>query len=313
LLLSPPAGTHVTNTSEIGAFKVIAESGIASGVRRIEAVAGQSAVEYLQGLDAVVRQLTAAFKVKAEEVPGRVAALQEELRGAAKQVAELQAALAVAKSQVSVGCDPQSIHYRDPLQQQSPSSKAMAALVCWPPSLLAVQGQKYATVQKHGARNSPTTHFGVTINTPFPATSQALVSQAVAAPKGGQVLVAEVSGVDPKALQEAATSLLAALGDPAAVVLGCGAGDKVNFVAAVSPQVRRCGGKGAACTWGLQLVQECICANMCGGCWAASRVWCWHYFRKISGSECCVQQKGPPGATHSGMSVTACRHLCFAV
>lgn len=96
------AGTHVTNTSEIGAFKVIAESGIASGVRRIEAVAGQAAVEYLQGLDAVVRQLTAAFKVKAEEVPGRVAALQEELRGAAKQVAELQAALAVAKSQVSM-------------------------------------------------------------------------------------------------------------------------------------------------------------------------------------------------------------------
>lgn len=70
------AGTHVGNTSEIGAFKVVSESGVASGVRRIEAVAGAAAVEYLQSLDGVVKALAANLKVKADDLPARVAALQ---------------------------------------------------------------------------------------------------------------------------------------------------------------------------------------------------------------------------------------------
>lgn len=70
------AGTHVSNTSEICAFKVVSESGVASGVRRIEAVAGQAAVEYLQSLDAIVKQLAAALRVKGEDLPARIGALQ---------------------------------------------------------------------------------------------------------------------------------------------------------------------------------------------------------------------------------------------
>lgn len=66
----------MSNTAEIGCFKVVGESGVASGVRRIEAVAGQAAVEYLQLLDGVVRTLAGSLRVKLEDVPGRVAALQ---------------------------------------------------------------------------------------------------------------------------------------------------------------------------------------------------------------------------------------------
>lgn len=66
----------MSNTSEIGAFKVVSESGVASGVRRIEAVVGQAAVEYLQALDAVVKQLAGNLRVKTEDLPTRVAALQ---------------------------------------------------------------------------------------------------------------------------------------------------------------------------------------------------------------------------------------------
>lgn len=66
----------MSNTAEIGAFKVVSEGGVASGVRRIEAVAGQAAVEYLQSLDAIVKQLAGNFRVKAEELPARVSALQ---------------------------------------------------------------------------------------------------------------------------------------------------------------------------------------------------------------------------------------------
>lgn len=56
-------GTHVSNTSEIGAFKIVSESGIASGIRRIEAVAGSAAVEYLNGVDSIVRGLAGSLKV----------------------------------------------------------------------------------------------------------------------------------------------------------------------------------------------------------------------------------------------------------
>jgi hypothetical protein len=70
----------VSNTSEIGSFKVVSETGVASGVRRIEAVAGQAAVEYLQLVDGVVRQLASNLRVKAEDVPSRVVALQVRVR-----------------------------------------------------------------------------------------------------------------------------------------------------------------------------------------------------------------------------------------
>ena len=58
---------------QIGAFKVVSEAGIASGVRRIEAVVGPAAVEYLNQIDGVVRTLASQFKVKYEDIPGRVA------------------------------------------------------------------------------------------------------------------------------------------------------------------------------------------------------------------------------------------------
>ena len=59
--------------AQIGAFKVVSEAGIASGVRRIEAVVGPAAVEYLNQIDGVVRSLASQFKVKYEDLPGRVA------------------------------------------------------------------------------------------------------------------------------------------------------------------------------------------------------------------------------------------------
>ena len=50
-------GTHVANTAEIGLFKIVAESGVAAGIRRIEAVAGPAVLAYLNERDAVVKQL----------------------------------------------------------------------------------------------------------------------------------------------------------------------------------------------------------------------------------------------------------------
>ncbi|MBF2034724.1 MAG: alanine--tRNA ligase [Leptolyngbyaceae cyanobacterium T60_A2020_046] len=91
-------GTHVTNTAEIGIFKIIAESGVASGVRRIEAVAGPAVLDYLNVRDAIVRDLSDRFKVKPDEVVDRVVSLQGDLKAAQKELDALKSELAVLKS-----------------------------------------------------------------------------------------------------------------------------------------------------------------------------------------------------------------------
>ena len=91
-------GTHVTNTAEIGAFKIIAETGIASGVRRIEAVAGPAILDYLNVRDRVVKELSNTFKVKPEEIGDRVNSLQNELKTTQKELESAKQELALAKS-----------------------------------------------------------------------------------------------------------------------------------------------------------------------------------------------------------------------
>ena len=91
-------GTHVGNTAEIGLFKIISETGIASGIRRIEAVAGQSVLDYLNVRDNVVKELSDRFKAKPEEIPERITNLQNELKNTQKQLDAAKAELAIAKS-----------------------------------------------------------------------------------------------------------------------------------------------------------------------------------------------------------------------
>lgn len=91
-------GTHVSNTAEIGVFKIITEAGVASGVRRIEAVSGPAVLDYLNVRDKVVKDLSDRFKVKPEEIPDRITSLQTELRNSQKQLETLKGQLAIAKS-----------------------------------------------------------------------------------------------------------------------------------------------------------------------------------------------------------------------
>ena len=91
-------GTHVANTAEIGLFKIVSESGVAAGIRRIEAVAGPAVLAYLNERDAVVRQLGERFKAQPGEIVERVSALQDELKTTSKALQAVQAELAVAKS-----------------------------------------------------------------------------------------------------------------------------------------------------------------------------------------------------------------------
>jgi alanyl-tRNA synthetase len=77
-------GTHVRSTAEIGVFKVVSEGSSASNVRRIEAVTGPEAVTLLRNHDALVREAAGALRTSPEQLPRRVADLQQQVRHAAK-------------------------------------------------------------------------------------------------------------------------------------------------------------------------------------------------------------------------------------
>ncbi|WP_121969392.1 alanine--tRNA ligase [Leptolyngbya sp. BC1307] len=96
-------GTHVGNTAEIGVFKIVAETGVAAGIRRIEAVAGPAILDYLEVRDRIVRDLSERFKTKPEEITERVTSLQSELKTAQKDLAALKSELALAKSDQLIG------------------------------------------------------------------------------------------------------------------------------------------------------------------------------------------------------------------
>ncbi len=96
-------GTHVNNTAEIGLFKIVSEIGVASGVRRIEAIAGPAVLDYLNLRDQVVKDLSDRFKVKPEEIPDRITSLQQELKSAQKQLDALKGELALAKATQLLG------------------------------------------------------------------------------------------------------------------------------------------------------------------------------------------------------------------
>ncbi|MDX1978027.1 MAG: DHHA1 domain-containing protein, partial [Pseudanabaenaceae cyanobacterium bins.68] len=88
-------GTHVQNTAEIGLFKIISESGVAAGIRRIEGVAGQAVNDYLQVRDQITKELSDRFKVKPDQILERVNSLQAELKNTQKQVESLKQAIAL--------------------------------------------------------------------------------------------------------------------------------------------------------------------------------------------------------------------------
>ncbi|HEY8905080.1 MAG TPA: DHHA1 domain-containing protein, partial [Rhodoferax sp.] len=91
-------GTHVQRTGDIGLFKVIAESGVASGVRRIEAVTGENALHYLQHLEDTVGQAAGMLKAPVAELNERLVSVLEHAKALEKEVAALKGKLASAQS-----------------------------------------------------------------------------------------------------------------------------------------------------------------------------------------------------------------------
>ncbi|WP_415946168.1 alanine--tRNA ligase [Selenomonas montiformis] len=87
------AGSHVKNVGQIGMFKIVSESGIASGVRRIEAITGKAALDFVQEKMGLLSQAASALKTSEEEVPSAISRLQssaKEMESKLAQVASMQ-------------------------------------------------------------------------------------------------------------------------------------------------------------------------------------------------------------------------------
>jgi alanyl-tRNA synthetase len=87
-------GTHVQRTGDIGLFKIVAETGVAAGVRRVEAITGDNALAYVQGLEGTVNRLAGTLKAAPAEVPARVNQVLDQLRSLEKELAALKGKLA---------------------------------------------------------------------------------------------------------------------------------------------------------------------------------------------------------------------------
>jgi alanyl-tRNA synthetase len=103
-------GTHVRALGDIQLLKIVSESAVSSGVRRIEALTGEAARQWLVQRDSKLREAAAALKSSPDEVPGRIAALVEERRRLERELADAKKAVAMGGAAKSEGPAPEDVN-----------------------------------------------------------------------------------------------------------------------------------------------------------------------------------------------------------
>lgn len=90
-------GVHVTRTGDIGLFKIVSEGGVAAGIRRIEAVTGEGALALVQSITRKLNEAAGALKTSPDELPSRIAHVQDQVKVLEKEVAALKSKLAAGQ------------------------------------------------------------------------------------------------------------------------------------------------------------------------------------------------------------------------
>jgi alanyl-tRNA synthetase len=208
-------GTHVQRTGDIGLFKVVADGGVAAGVRRIEAVTGDNALAYLQQLEATVGNVAASLKVTPAEVGARVTSVLDQVRALEKEIAQLKGKLASSKGDellaqaVDVkgikvlaatldGADAKTL--RETMDKLKDKLKS-AAIV-----LAAVDGGKVQIAAGVTADHTAKVKAGELVN---------FVAQQVGGKGGGKADMAMAGGTDAAGLPKALASVAAWVGERA--------------------------------------------------------------------------------------------------
>ena len=202
-------GTHVQRSGDIGLFKVVAESGVAAGVRRIEAVTGTHALAYLQSLEDTVAQAAGALKATPQELNARLAQVLEQVRSLEKDMTALKGKLAASQGDDMLsqaievkgvkllaamlpGADAKAL--RDTLDQLK--NKLKTAVVV----LASVDGDKVQLAAGVTADTLGRVKAGELVN---------FVAQQVGGKGGGKPDMAMAGGTDPKGLDKALASVQA--------------------------------------------------------------------------------------------------------
>jgi len=102
-------GTHVAATGDIAVFKIISESAVSSGIRRIEALTGEAARLWLNARDERLKEAASVLKASPDDVPARVAALVEERRKLERELADARKALAMGGGGAPAPAGPEQV------------------------------------------------------------------------------------------------------------------------------------------------------------------------------------------------------------
>ncbi|WP_316888195.1 alanine--tRNA ligase [Ralstonia edaphi] len=90
-------GTHVARTGDIGLFKIVSESGVAAGIRRVEAITGDNVLHYLQTLDTRINEAAAALRAQPSELTQRIVQVQDQVKTLEKELERLKSKLAASQ------------------------------------------------------------------------------------------------------------------------------------------------------------------------------------------------------------------------
>jgi alanyl-tRNA synthetase len=203
-------GTHVSRAGDIGLFKVISEGGVAAGIRRIEAVTGQGAYEWISQTDRLLRDVASLVKGGRDDVEDKVRQLLDRSRKLEKEVAALKSKLAsgqgndLSSTAVDVGglkvvatrvdgADAPAL--RDAVDQLKNKLRS-AAIV-----LASVQeADKVVLIAGVTADQTATVKAGDLVN---------FVAQQVGGRGGGRADLAQAGGTDPAKLDDALAGVVA--------------------------------------------------------------------------------------------------------
>ncbi len=90
-------GTHVARTGDIGLFKIVSEGGVAAGIRRVEAIAGRVALDYVQQLDSKLSAAASLLKAQPQEIEEKIAQILDNVKTLEKQLAHLKSKMAASQ------------------------------------------------------------------------------------------------------------------------------------------------------------------------------------------------------------------------
>ena len=201
-------GTHVNRTGDIGLFKITAETGIASGVRRIEAKTAQGALDYIHRRDSQFDQISTLLKVVPDEANDRLSQILDNVRKLEKELVRVKSKVAsgqgedmVARAQTVNGVtvlatvlqDSDAVLLRQTIDQLKTKLKSGVIL------LAAISGEKITLIA--GVTDDLTAKFkaGELVN---------YVAKQVGGKGGGRPDLAQAGGTNPKALNAAIASVL---------------------------------------------------------------------------------------------------------